>query len=162
MVHPDDIVQLKVHLKDLKRQYDTNIDAITKNIDALNTFSKKALAGKLIMENKITATKVNSIKRTFEEIESQILKMNSKIKETQAKYEKVYKELDTEDIEKDNALENKIGKQIKDCCNDIKGQNKSNAHNDVGNANHDVDEDEKMDLEACRSQLDAMINSMMT
>ena len=59
------------HLKDLKRQYDTNIDAITKNIDALNTFSKKALAGKLIMENKITATKVNSIKRTFEEIESQ-------------------------------------------------------------------------------------------
>tara|TARA_B110000285_G_C15042593_1_gene572591 strand:- start:605 stop:976 length:372 start_codon:yes stop_codon:yes gene_type:complete len=82
MVHPDDIVQLEVHLKDLQRQYDTNIDAITKNIDALNTFSKKALAGKLIMENKITATKVNSIKRTFEEIESQILKMNSKIKET--------------------------------------------------------------------------------
>jgi hypothetical protein len=82
MVHPDDIVQLNVHLKDLQKQYDTNIDAITQNIDALNTFSKKALASKLIVEDKIAATKVNSIKRTFEEIESQILKMNSKIKET--------------------------------------------------------------------------------
>ena len=82
MVHPDDIVQLRVHLKDLQRQYDTNIDAITRNIDALDAFSKKALASKLMVENKLTAAKVTSIKRTFEEIESQILKMNSKIKET--------------------------------------------------------------------------------
>lgn len=73
MVHPDDIVQLKVHLKDLKRQYDTNIDAITKNIDALDAFSKKALANKLTLEDKLTSAKVTSIKRTFEEIENQIL-----------------------------------------------------------------------------------------
>ena len=83
MVHPDDIVQLKVHLKDLQKQYDANIDAITKNIDALNTFSKKALASKLIVESKTASTKVNTIKRTFEEIESRILKTNSNIKETQ-------------------------------------------------------------------------------
>jgi hypothetical protein len=47
----------------------------------LDAFSKKALASKLIDENKIAAAKVISIKKTFEEIEKQILKMNSKIKE---------------------------------------------------------------------------------
>ena len=162
MVHPDDIVQLKVHLKDLQKQYDANIDAITKNIDALNTFSKKALASKLIVESKAASTKVNTIKRTFEEIESQILKTNSNIKETQVKYQKVYKELDNEDVEKDNALENMIGKQIKDCRIDINGQSKSNVHMDVGNVNHDAAQDGKMDLDASKSQIDAMINSMMT
>ena len=141
MVHPDDIVQLKVHLKDLQKQYDANIDAITKNIDALNTFSKRALASKLIVEGKVASTKVTAIKRTFEDIESQILKTNSNIKETQAKYEKVYKELDNEDVEKDNALENMIGKQIKDCCIDINGQSKTNDNMDVGNANQEAAED---------------------
>ena len=33
---------------------------------------------------------------------------------------------------------------------------------DVGNTNHDVGQDGKMDLEASRSQVDAMINLMMT
>ena len=70
--------------------------------------------------------------------------------------------MDNEDVEKDNALENMIGKQIKDCCIDINGQSKSNVHMDVGNVNHDAVQDGKMDLDASKSQIDGMINSMMT
>jgi hypothetical protein len=55
-----------------------------------------------------------------------------------------------------------IVKQIKDCYIHINGQSKSNVHMDVGNANQDdVCQHEKMDLEASRSQVEAMINLMM-
>lgn len=52
MVHPDDIVQLKVNLKDIKKQYDSNIHAIIENINMLDKFSSKALGVKLIESNK--------------------------------------------------------------------------------------------------------------
>lgn len=134
-----------------------DIPRIKKNIDMLEGFSVKSLKNQLNDDNKKNQGMISTMKKSFEDLQRQIDKLNLKVATTSKQITNLKKSFGNDDLERENEFKRLLDDKLEACNRDINGDRSGEG----SDRNQDSKLDKLKSLQSRKRAIIALINKMV-
>ena len=141
----------------MEKQADISLPRIRRNIDQLEAFSNEALKNKINDDNKKSQGQISKMKKSYDDLQKLIDALNNKLQKVKQAHNELNDALNTEDMEKDNEIRQRVGEKITGCDRDINGDKAERA----SLSDERLKSEKLPSLQARKKDIIAQINKMV-